>query len=48
MNVIREVYVNGVSTRKIDTLTTSLGMKSISRGQVSVITKLLIPMYLIR
>jgi transposase-like protein len=39
MNVIQEAYVNGVSTRKIDTLAKSLGIKSISRGQVSVITK---------
>jgi len=39
MNVIQEAYVNGVSTRKIDKLAKSLGIESISRGQVSVITK---------
>ena len=39
MNVIQEAYVNGVSTRKIDTLTKTLGIESISRSQVSAITK---------
>lgn len=39
MNVIQEAYINGVSTRKIDKLTKTLGIESISRGQVSVITK---------
>jgi len=39
MNVIQEAYVNGVSTRKIDKLTKTLGIESISRGQVSAITK---------
>jgi putative transposase len=39
MSVIQEAYVNGVSTRKIDKLTKTLGIESISRGQVSVITK---------
>ena len=39
MNVFQEVYVNGVSTRKIDRLTKALGIESISRGQVSTITK---------
>lgn len=39
INVIQEAYVNGVSTRKIDKLTKTLGIESISRGQVSVITK---------
>ena len=39
MNVIQEAYVNGVSTRKIDKLTKSLGIESISRSQVSAITK---------
>ena len=39
MNVIQEAYVNGVSTRKIDKLTKSLGIDSISRSQVSAITK---------
>jgi transposase-like protein len=39
MNVIQEAYINGVSTRKIDKLAKSLGIDSISRGQVSQITK---------
>lgn len=39
MSVIQEAYVNGVSTRKIDKLTKTLGIESISRGQVSAITK---------
>jgi Transposase and inactivated derivatives len=39
MSVIQEAYVNGVSTRKIDKLTKTLGIESISRGQVSVLTK---------
>jgi len=39
MNVIQEAYVNGVSTRKIDKLTKSLGIESISRSQVSIIAK---------
>ena len=39
MSVIQEAYVNGVSTRKMDKLTKTLGIESISRGQVSVITK---------
>jgi transposase-like protein len=39
MSVIQEAYVNGVSTRKIDKLTKTLGIEAISRGQVSVITK---------
>ena len=39
MSVIQEAYVNGVSTRKMDKLTKSLGIESISRGQVSVLTK---------
>jgi len=39
MNVIQEAYVNGVSTRKIDKLTKSLGIESISRSQVSSIAK---------
>ena len=39
MNVIQEAYVNGVSTRKIDRLAKSLGIHSISPGQVSEITK---------
>ena len=39
MSVIQEAYVNGVSTRKMDKLTKTLGIESISRSQVSVITK---------
>lgn len=39
MNVIQEAYINGVSTRKIERLAKSLGIDSISRGQVSEITK---------
>jgi len=39
MNVIQEAYVNGVSTRKIEKLAKSLGIDSISRSQVSMITK---------
>ena len=39
MSVIQEAYVNGVSTRKMDRLAKTLGIESISRGQVSVLTK---------
>lgn len=39
MNVIQEAYINGVSTRKIEKLAKSLGIDSISRSQVSQITK---------
>jgi putative transposase len=39
MNVIQEAYVNGVSTRKIEKLTKSLGIESVSRSQVSIIAK---------
>jgi len=39
MNVIQEAYVNGVSTRKIEKLAKTLGIDSISPGQVSNITK---------
>src|SRR5690606_9364617 len=39
MNVVYEAYINGVSTRKIDRLAKSLGIESISRSQVSQITK---------
>jgi transposase-like protein len=39
MNVIQEAYINGVSTRKIERLAKSLGIDSISRGQVSEITR---------
>lgn len=39
MNVIQEAYVNGVSTRKIEKLTKTLGIESISRSQISAIAK---------
>ena len=39
INVIQEAYINGVSTRKIKRLAQSLGVESISRGQVSNITR---------
>jgi len=39
MNVVQEAYINGISTRKIDKLAKSLGIESISRSQVSMITK---------
>ena len=39
MNVIQEAFINGVSTRKIERLAKSLGIDSISRSQVSNITK---------
>ena len=39
LQVIRETYVNSVSTRKIENLAKKLGIDSISRGQVSQITK---------
>lgn len=39
INVIQEAYINGVSTRKIKRLARSLGIESISRGQVSNITR---------
>lgn len=39
MSVIQEAYINGVSTRKIERLAKSLGIDSISKGQVSNITK---------
>jgi putative transposase len=35
IQVIQEAYINGVSTRKIMKLASSLGIESISRGQVS-------------
>ena len=34
LQVIQEAYINGVSTRKIEKLAKSLGIDSISRGQV--------------
>lgn len=39
LHVIQEAYINGVSTRKIKKLAQSLGIESISRGQVSQITR---------
>lgn len=39
MNVIQEAYINDVSTRKIEKLAKGLGIDSISRSQVSQITK---------
>lgn len=39
MNVVQEAYINGVSTRKVEKLAKSLGIDSISRSQVSQITK---------
>jgi len=39
MSVIHEAYINGVSTRRIQRLAKSLGIDSISRSQVSQITK---------
>lgn len=39
MQVVREAFVNGVSTRKIERLAKSLGIDSISAGQVSQINK---------
>lgn len=37
--LVKEAYVNGVSTRKIDRLTKSMGIENISAGQVSIISK---------
>ena len=39
MQVVQEAFVQGVSTRKIEKLARSLGIESMSRGQVSDITK---------
>lgn len=39
MNVIQEAFINGVSTKRIEKLAKSLGINSISRSQVSNITK---------
>ncbi len=39
INVIQEAYINGVSTRKIRRLAQSLGIETISHGQVSNITR---------
>lgn len=37
--VIQEAWINGVSTRKVDTLIQSMGMTGISRSQVSSICR---------
>lgn len=39
MQVVQEAFINGVSTRKIERLAKSLGIESISAGQVSHINK---------
>lgn len=39
MDVIKEAYINGVSTRKIERLAKSMGIDGISHGQISNITK---------
>ena len=39
INVIQEAYINGVSTRKIKRLAQSLGIETISHGQVSNIAR---------
>ena len=39
INIIREAYINGVSTRKIEKLAKSLGIEKLSASQVSEITK---------
>jgi transposase-like protein len=39
IQVIQEAYIQGVSTRKIRKLASRLGIESISRGQVSQITR---------
>src|SRR5690554_5671967 len=39
IQVVQEAFVNGVSTRKIERLAQSLGIESISAGQVSEINK---------
>ena len=39
MSLIREYYVNGVSTRKIDRIAKSMGIDNISSSQVSDISK---------
>jgi len=37
--VVQEAFINGVSTRKMERLTRSLGIEGISAGQVLVMTK---------
>jgi len=39
LQVVQEAFVNGVSTRKMERLAQSLGIESLSAGQVSEITK---------
>lgn len=39
LQVIQEAYIQGVATRKIKKLASSLGIESISRGQVFQITR---------
>jgi len=39
MEVVREAFVNGVSTRKIERLAQTLGIENISAGQVSAISQ---------
>ncbi len=39
MSMVREAFINGVSTRKIERLAKSLGIENISAGQVSEINK---------
>ncbi|MCF7805305.1 MAG: transposase, partial [Candidatus Marinimicrobia bacterium] len=39
MEVVREAFVNGVSTRKIERLAHTLGIENISAGQVSAISQ---------
>lgn len=39
MEVIREAYINGVSTRKIDKLAKAMGIQGLSSGQVSELVK---------
>jgi putative transposase len=39
LQVVQEAFINGVSTRKMERLAQSLGIESLSAGQVSEITK---------
>lgn len=39
IQVVQEVFAQGVSTRKMEKLAKSLGIESLSRSQVSVMTK---------
>lgn len=38
-DIVQEVWINGVSTRKVDALVQSMGMTGISRSQVSSICR---------